>query len=569
MYTNTMKNTLKIETTDYEIDQAAISIECMSDEKNPQEKMMLWDEVKQAKQLSQSRNLLYNGDFEDAASGWKTSNTIEIREDSPIFKGHYLHMFGARDIDGTLFPTYIYQKIEESKLKPYTRYRVRGFVESSKDLKLVVTRYGKEIDAIMNVPNDLAYMNPSSPCGDDYRCESSSQYVSQGYHPTPVPDGYTSDRYACPSNPGKKHVKCHDRHPFDFHIDTGELDTNTNLGICILFKISNPDGYATLGNLEVIEEESLTGEALAHVKQKEKKWHQHMEKKRMETQQAYDLAKQAVDALFANAQELQYHITLDHIKNANQLVQSIPYVHHAWLPDVPGMNDDLYQRLNARIMQAYNLYDARNVITNGDFTQGLMGWHATGKATVQKLDGASVLVLSNWSAGVSQNLHAQDHHGYMLRVIAKKEGPGKGYVTMMDCNGNQETLKFTSCEEGYMTKTVEVFPEGDRVRIEMGETEGTFYIQSIELLCMKGYTSNNNPHTGNMYEQSYNGNYNQNTSDVYLQGYTNNYKQDSSNMYNQNYTNNDNLHSGCTCNQGHNNNDNQNSGCTCNQGYNR
>ncbi|WP_414143421.1 hypothetical protein, partial [Bacillus mycoides] len=37
------------------------------------------------------------------------------------------------------------------------------------------------------------------------------------------------------------------------------------------------------------------------------------------------------------------------------------------------------------------------------------------------MDGASVLVLSNWSAGVSQNLHAQDHHGYVLRVIAKKE----------------------------------------------------------------------------------------------------------------------------------------------------
>ncbi|AZJ24465.1 pesticidial crystal protein (plasmid) [Bacillus wiedmannii bv. thuringiensis] len=557
MYINTMKNTLKLETTDYEIDQAAISIECMSNEHSPKEKMILWDQVKQAKQLSRSRNLLYNGDFEDASNGWKTSNTIEIREDSPIFKGHYLHMFGARDIDGTLFPTYIYQKIEESKLKPYTRYRVRGFLGSSKDLKLVVTRYGKEIAAIMNVPNDLAYMQPTPSCGE-YRCESSSQYVSQGY-PTPVTDGYAPDRYACPSNPGKKHVKCHDRHPFDFHIDTGELDTNTNTGICILFKISNPDGYATLGNLEVIEEGALTGETLAHVKQKEKKWNQQIEKKRSETQQAYDLAKQAVDALFTNAQgeELHYHITLDHIQNADRLVQSIPYVYHAWLPDAPGMNYDEYQGLNARIIQVYNLYDVRNVITNGDFTQGLQGWHTAGKAAVQQMDGASVLVLSNWSAGVSQNLHAQDHHGYMLRVIAKKEGPGKGYVTMMDCNGNQETLKFTSCEEGYMTKTVEIFPESDRVRIEMGETEGTFYIDSIELLCMKGY---NNPHKGNMYEQSYN---NQNTSDVYHQGYTNNYNQDSSSMYSQNYTNNDDLHSGCTCNQGH------NSGCTCNQGYNR
>ncbi|AFU17353.1 Cry40-like protein (plasmid) [Bacillus thuringiensis MC28] len=549
MYTNNMKTTLKLETTDYEIDQAAISIECMSDEQDLQEKMMLWDEVKLAKQLSQSRNLLYNGNFEDSSNGWKTSNNITIQLGNLIFKGKYLNMPGARDIYGTIFPTYVYQKIEESKLKSYTRYRVRGFVGSSKDLKLMVTRYGKEIDASMDVPNGLAYMQPNLSCGD-YRCDSSSpSMMSQGY-PTPYTDGYASDMYACPSNFGKKHVKCHDRHPFDFHIDTGELDINTNLGICILFKISNPDGYATLGNLEVIEEGPLTGEALAHVKQKEKKWNQQMEKKRSETQQVYDPAKQAVDALFTNAQgeELHYHITLDHIQNANQLVQSIPYVHHAWLPDAPGMNYDVYQGLNARIMQAYNLYDARNVITNGDFTQGLMGWHVTGKVDVQQMDEASVLVLSNWSAGVSQNLHAQDHHGYMLRVIAKKEGPGKGYVTMMDCNGHQETLKFTSCEEGYMTKTVEVFPESDRVRIEIGETEGTFYIDSIELLCMQGYASNNNPHTGNMYEQSYN----QNTSDVYHQGYTNNYNQDSSSMYNQNYTNNDDQHSDCTCNQEYN-----------------
>ncbi|MED3542053.1 pesticidial crystal protein, partial [Bacillus toyonensis] len=331
MYINTMKNTLKLETTDYEIDQAAISIECMSNEQNPQEKMILWDEVKQAKQLSQSRNLLYNGDFEDASNGWKTSYTIEIGKYSSIFKGQYLHMFGARDVLGEVFPTYVYQKIDESKLKPYTRYRVRGFVGSSKDLKLVVTRYGKEIDAIMDVPDDLAYMQPTPSCGD-YRCESASQYVSQGY-PTPYGDGYASDRYACPSDRVKKHVKCHNRHPFDFHIDTGELDINTNVGIWVLFKISNPDGYATLGNLEVIEEGPITGEALTHAKQKEKKWNQHMEKAQIETQQAYDPAKQAVDALFTNAQgeELHYHITLDHIQNANQLVQSIPYVHHAWL----------------------------------------------------------------------------------------------------------------------------------------------------------------------------------------------------------------------------------------------
>ncbi|RCX31375.1 hypothetical protein DEU45_1681 [Bacillus sp. AG102] len=94
------------------------------------------------------------------------------------------------------------------------------------------------------------------------------------------------------------------------------------------------------------------------------------------------------------------------------------------------------------------------------------------------------MVLSNWSAGVSQNVHLQHNHGYVLRVIAKKEGPGNGYVTLMDCEENQEKLTFTSCEEGYITKTVDVFPDTDCVRIEIGETEGSFYIESIELICM-------------------------------------------------------------------------------------
>ncbi|MCU5409264.1 pesticidial crystal protein [Bacillus cereus] len=533
MFTSGTKNILKIETTDYEIDQAAISIKTMLEEEHSQEKMMLWDEIKHAKYLSHSRNLLQNGDFEDVFNGWTTSNNMSLQNNNLNFKGQYLHMYGARDIDGILFPTYIYQKIDEAKLKPYTRYQIRGFVGSSKELNLLVVRYGKEIDTIMNVPNDIPYVPSMPSCNELYNSEQSLyQHRNVGYY-NQMPE-YTSNTYECIPEP--KQVICHDSHQFKFHIDTGEVDYNTDLGMLVLFKIASPDGYATLDNLEVIEEGSLTDEALTHVKRKEKKWNKHMEKKRLETQQAYAPAKQAVDALFTNVQgeDLHYHTTLGHIQNADQLAQLIPYVHHEWLPDIPGMNYDRYKDLNERITQARYLYNARNIITNGDFKERLMRWHATGNAEVQQMAGASVLVLSNWSAGVSQNLYIQDHHGYVLRVIAKKEGPGKGYVTMMDCNGTQETLKFTSCEEGYMTKTVEVFPESDRVRIEVGETEGTFYIDSIELLCMKGYTSN--------------------------------YNQNSESMYNQNDTNNYEQHADCTCSQGPNTNYSQNSGCTCNQG---
>jgi len=489
-----MKNMLKMETTDFEIDQLANTIECMSDEQYSKNKMILWDEIKYAKQLSQSRNLLQNGDFEDlygfGKNGWTISNNTMIQADNPIFKGHYLNMSGAKDLDGTVFPTYIYQKIDESKLKPYTRYQVRGFVGSSKDLELVVTRYGREVNVSMNVPNDLEYRHSIPSCGN-HNLESLYEPIMNPKYNTAITDVDTSDAYSCQPNLEKKNVVCHDYHQFKFHIDIGKLNPSENIGIWVAFKISSPDGFATLDNLEVIEEGAITGEKLEHVKQREEKWIYQTEKKRIETQQAYNQAKQAIDRLFTSAQELQYDVTLNHIKNAERLVQSIPYVYNTWFLTIPGMNYGLYTDLTASIAQARFLYEARNVILNGDFAQGLQGWHATGKVDVQQMDGASVLVLSNWSAGVSQNLHAQDHHGYVLRVIAKKEGPGKGYVTMMDCNGNH-TLTFTSCEEGYMTKTVEVFPENDRVRIEIGETEGAFYIDSIELLCMKGDTSNYN-----------------------------------------------------------------------------
>ncbi|MEK4841287.1 hypothetical protein [Bacillus sp. FSL L8-0152] len=85
--------------------------------------------MKQAKQLSLSRNLLQNGDFQSFI-GWTTSNNITTQINNQNFKGSNLHLSGARttEIDNTIFPTYVYQKINESKLKPYTRYIIRGCI---------------------------------------------------------------------------------------------------------------------------------------------------------------------------------------------------------------------------------------------------------------------------------------------------------------------------------------------------------------------------------------------------------------------------------------------------------
>ncbi|WP_179864199.1 hypothetical protein, partial [Bacillus cereus] len=42
---------------------------------------------------------------------------------------------------------------------------VRGFVGNSKDLELLVERYGKDVHVEMNVPNDIQYSLPMNECG--------------------------------------------------------------------------------------------------------------------------------------------------------------------------------------------------------------------------------------------------------------------------------------------------------------------------------------------------------------------------------------------------------------------
>ncbi|HDR5354499.1 TPA: hypothetical protein QCS32_006355, partial [Bacillus thuringiensis] len=92
------------------------------------EKMILRDRIKQAKRMSQSRNLLQYGDFASPdwsrENGWKVSRDISVESTNPILNGKYLNLPSARDplSDGNVYPSYAYQKVEESKLKPYTRY---------------------------------------------------------------------------------------------------------------------------------------------------------------------------------------------------------------------------------------------------------------------------------------------------------------------------------------------------------------------------------------------------------------------------------------------------------------
>nr|AAT46415.1 parasporal crystal protein [Bacillus thuringiensis] len=529
LFTSSNQIGLKTDVTDYHIDQVSNLVECLSDEFCLDEKKELSEKVKHAKRLSDERNLLQDPNFRginrQLDRGWRGSTDITIQGGDDVFKENYVTLLGTFD---ECYPTYLYQKIDESKLKAYTRYQLRGYIEDSQDLEIYLIRYNAKHETV-NVPGtgSLWPLSAPSPIG---KCGA------------------------------------HHSHHFSLDIDVGCTDLNEDLGVWVIFKIKTQDGHARLGNLEFLEEKPLVGEALARVKRAEKKWRGKREKLEWETNIVYKEAKESVDALFVNSQydRLQADTNIAMIHAADKRVHSI---REAYLPElsvIPGVNAAIFEELEGRIFTAFSLYDARNVIKNGDFNNGLSCWNVKGHVDVEEQNNhRSVLVVPEWEAEVSQEVRVCPGRGYILRVTAYKEGYGEGCVTIHEIENNTDELKFSNCVEeevypnntvtcndytatqeeyegtytsrnrgydgayesnssvpadyasayeekaytdgrrdnpcesnrgygdytplpaGYVTKELEYFPETDKVWIEIGETEGTFIVDSVELLLME------------------------------------------------------------------------------------
>ncbi|EEM68666.1 MULTISPECIES: hypothetical protein [Bacillus cereus group] len=448
--------TLQINATDYHVDQAAKLVACISDPIYTKEKLCLLEQVKLAKRLSRARNLLNYGDFESPEwseeNGWKATTRVFVQADYPILTGHYLHLPSAyqTQLSDTVFPTYAYQKIEESKLKPYTRYSVRAFIGSSKDLEVFATRYDKEVHKTLHVPEDRMPTNLRT--GEDLVEPGSHPMMTNPINPQNLPyDSCGDGSYGMIQQTS---VVCADPHEWQCHIDTGELDMIRNLGIWVGFKIGTTDGMATIDHVEVVEVGQLTGEALTRMKKREQRWQKKWAEKQIRIERAVQAAKEALQALFtdSNQNRLQSAITLKQILEAEIWVGQIPYVYNPFLvgtvPVVPGETYDIFQELSSTVAIARALYTRRNLLRNGDFTAGLANWNTTEGAQVQQIGNISVLKLSDWSATLSQHVCWDPEHSYLLRVTARKEDVGEGYVTIGDGTGdNTETLQFTVGEE--------------------------------------------------------------------------------------------------------------------------
>ncbi|MEB9173930.1 insecticidal delta-endotoxin Cry8Ea1 family protein, partial [Bacillus cereus] len=438
LFTSTNQLGLKTDVTDYHIDQVSNLVECLSDEFCLDEKRELSEKVKHAKRLSDERNLLQDPNFRginrQPDRGWRGSTDITIQGGDDVFKENYVTLTGTFD---ECYPTYLYQKIDESKLKAYTRYQLRGYIEDSQDLEIYLIRYNAKHE-IVNVPGTgslwpLSVQSPIGKCGEPNRCAPHLEW-------NPDLDCSCRDEEKC----------AHHSHHFSLDIDVGCTDLNEDLGVWVIFKIKTQDGHARLGNLEFLEEKPLVGEALARVKRAEKKWRDKREKLELETNIVYKEAKESVDALFVNSQydQLQADTNIAMIHAADKRVHSI---REAYLPElsvIPGVNAGIFEELEGRIFTAYSLYDARNVIKNGDFNNGLSCWNVKGHVDVEEQNNhRSVLVVPEWEAEVSQEVRVCPGRGYILRVTAYKEGYGEGCVTIHEIENNTDELKFSNCVE--------------------------------------------------------------------------------------------------------------------------
>ncbi|MEB9231504.1 delta endotoxin C-terminal domain-containing protein, partial [Bacillus cereus] len=355
LFTSTNQLGLKTNVTDYHIDQVSNLVTYLSDEFCLDEKRELSEKVKHAKRLSDERNLLQDSNFKDInrqpERGWGGSTGITIQGGDDVFKENYVTLSGTFD---ECYPTYLYQKIDESKLKAFTRYQLRGYIEDSQDLEIYLIRYNAKHETV-NVPGTgslwpLSAQSPIGKCGEPNRCAPHLEWN---------PD------LDCSCRDGEKCA--HHSHHFSLDIDVGCTDLNEDLGVWVIFKIKTQDGHARLGNLEFLEEKPLVGEALARVKRAEKKWRDKREKLEWETNIVYKEAKESVDALFVNSQydQLQADTNIAMIHAADKRVHSI---REAYLPElsvIPGVNAAIFEELEGRIFTAFSLYDARNVIKNG------------------------------------------------------------------------------------------------------------------------------------------------------------------------------------------------------------
>ncbi|HDR8449115.1 TPA: hypothetical protein QC311_002251 [Bacillus cereus] len=457
LFASNSNDSLATTVNDYWIDQVVKKVDALSDETFGKEKKALRKLVNQAKQLSKKRNLLTGGSF-DTLDAWKLGKHVIRREDGDLFKGEHLLLPPST----TLSPSYAYQKIDESKLKPYTRYTVSGFVAQGDPLEVVVSRYGKEVEKTLHVPYEEAHPITSEPTPNCCK----------------------------PGMPSSCNGETPDSHVFQYSIDVGALQTETNLGISLGLRIGktkeNTLGLARIGNLEIREDRPLTASEKRKVQKVEKKWKKQWEKERTETAAKLQPVLNQINALYVNNDwngALRPHVTEADIHAIT--LPDLPKQRHWFMGDREGEHHSITQKMQQALTRAKNLLEGHNLIHNGNFTNGVDSWTVSGHAAIHMLDGGNqALFLPHWDSSATQKIQItnfDEDTAYTLRVIGK----GKGKITIQHGTAGEHVETMTFSQKTMQKQELpNILFETAEIEIDITSEDGGLTIDSIELIEM-------------------------------------------------------------------------------------
>ncbi|WP_242068462.1 delta endotoxin C-terminal domain-containing protein, partial [Bacillus thuringiensis] len=432
-----------------QINQVAIKVSSLSTEIFGKEKVLLRKLVNKAKQFLKALNLLVGGDFE-TLNGWLLGTKATVSNNSALFKGNYLFLQPTNGIDSS----YAYQKVDESKLKPFTRYKISGFIAQSQKLELIISRYGKEIHKIFNIPFEEVL--PISPDFNPNLCKPSLyQYPS------------------CNDNQPKSHF-------FNYRIDVGNLYPDLNPGIEFGLRLAHPSGNAKISNLEIVEERPLTKKEIHKIQRKEEKWKKAWDKEHMEISALLQPIINQINTFYKNENwnsDILPHVTYQDLYNIT--LPKLPKLRHWFMKNREGEHYGILQQLKQALERVFTHLEEQNLIHNGNFTNGLSDWLVEGDVNLTNLgNGNLALQFSHWDASVSQSINISDFNEdreYILRV----RGKGKGNITIQ----NGEKIKIMSFEQtNFYFKERPFYFEEPSFYLQIQSENNEFIVDSLEII---------------------------------------------------------------------------------------
>ncbi|MDA1775171.1 insecticidal delta-endotoxin Cry8Ea1 family protein [Bacillus cereus] len=434
--------------SDYSIDQAAMKVGALSNKVFAIEKAALRKLVNKAKQLSKARNLLVGGNFENLDK-WLLGRNVMRISGNDLFKGDHLLLPSP-----ALYPSYSYQKVDESNLKPNTRYTISGFIGFSEHLQLVVSRYGKEVDTMLNVPYGEALplsSNANANCCAPRPCQ-------------------------CPSCDGREP----DPHFFSYSIDVGTLRVDANLGIEFGLRIVKPNGFATVSNLEIREDRPLTAQEIKKLQRKEQMWKKAFDKERAEITAILQPIINRINAFYKNGDwnsSILPHVTYQQLSDV--VLPELPKLKHWFMEDREGEHNVIIKNFKQVIERVFTHLEEQNLIHNGSFADGLSSWVVDGGAIITNLgNGNLALQLSHWDSSVSQSIDISDFvedKEYKLRV----RGTGNGMITVS--HGEEvEAMSFTT--KTFISKERSFYLEDKSVFVQIQSEGNEFIVDSVEII---------------------------------------------------------------------------------------